>query len=96
MEFRQWTEARPSYKNYALDVSVSNCGENESIGSYTFENDEGDIRISNINSTNNKCNIRSSYGSSLYGSSGTCNFSTFRGNNQTDSKSLFFGVMIIE
>ena len=96
MAFFQWCKSSSSYKNYAIDVSVSNCGENESIGSYTFSVTYGDILVSNINSTNNKCKQYSSYRSVLTGSSGTCNFSTFRGNNQTDSKSLFFGVMIIE
>ena len=92
MAFRQWTKSNSSYKNYAIDVSVSNCGESESTGSYTFGIAWGDIIISNINSTNNKCSQYSSYSSVLDGSSGTCNFSTFRGNIQTETYSLEFWI----
>ncbi|EAY18483.1 hypothetical protein TVAG_083360 [Trichomonas vaginalis G3] len=92
MAFRQWTNPEPSYKNYAIDVSVCNCGESESKGSFTFLIIYGDIIISNINSTNNKCKQFSSISSHLNGRSFSCNFSTFRGNNQTETYSLFFEI----
>ena len=56
MAFHQLGAYSDSMKNYIYDVSVSNCGESESKGLVIFSVFEGDIRISNINSTNNKCN----------------------------------------
>ena len=77
-------------KNYAFDVSIYKCGENESKGSYTFSAVYGEILISNINCTNNKCGSCSSYYSSILANPVICNFSTFRENNQSGSKSFYF------
>lgn len=90
--FCQFVKISASYKNYAYDVSVSNCGESESIGSVTISITYGNIRISNINSTYNKCNQYSSIESILDESSGTCNFSNFINNNQIGSVSLEFWI----
>ena len=50
----------------------------------------GDLRISNINCTNNKCMSSSSISSTISGSLGRCNFSTFRENYQPGHYSLEF------
>ena len=52
--------------------------------------DRGDLRISNTNITNNKCEFQSSIYNLLSGTSSTCNFTTFGENNQTGSNSLYF------
>ena len=88
--FGQAVTHSASYKNYALEVSVSKCGESETKMEYTFGIGMGDLIISSINSTNNICSRYSSIGCSLDGNSGICNFSTFRGNNQSESYSLEF------
>ncbi|EAX90741.1 hypothetical protein TVAG_092140 [Trichomonas vaginalis G3] len=77
-------------KNYAFDISVSKCGENESERYATFLIESGDVQIKNINSTYNKCGSCSSIVNRLNGKSGSCNFSTFRENNQIESYSLMF------
>ncbi|EAX91771.1 hypothetical protein TVAG_317600 [Trichomonas vaginalis G3] len=77
-------------KNYIFEISVSNCGENESVGEGTFLIYYGDIRIKNNNSTYNKCSCVSSITSFLVRRSGYCNFSTFRENNSTVGGSLGF------
>ncbi|EAY13522.1 hypothetical protein TVAG_343510 [Trichomonas vaginalis G3] len=88
--FMQWIKPSFSSKNYAFDISVSNCGVNETFGKKTFGFTWGELLVSRINSTFNKCNQMSSIKNTLSGSSGTCNFSTFRENNQTGTISLGF------
>ncbi|EAY08621.1 hypothetical protein TVAG_239810 [Trichomonas vaginalis G3] len=90
MSFRQWVKSSPDYKNYAFQISVSKCGESESKGWYAFDIAWGDLRFENNNITYNKCSRCSSIDSALDGKSSTCNFSTFRENNQTGSPSLEF------
>ncbi|EAY06063.1 hypothetical protein TVAG_244950 [Trichomonas vaginalis G3] len=91
MSFYQLVKSSPDYKNYAFQISVSKCGESESKGSHTFSIAWGDLRFENNNITYNKCIIHSSMFIVLDGKSSTCNFSTFRENNQTKSVSLYFG-----
>ncbi|EAX96824.1 hypothetical protein TVAG_107110 [Trichomonas vaginalis G3] len=90
MSFYQWVKSSPDYKNYAFQISVSKCGESESKGWYAFDIAWGDLRFENNNITYNKCSRCSSIDSALDGKSSTCNFSTFRENNQTGSSSLVF------
>ena len=79
-----------STKIYVFDISVSECGDNETIGRSTFCIKSSIINFSNNNISNNKCSQCSSLNSYVLGKSGTYNFSTFRENNQTDSESLSF------
>lgn len=55
MAFAQAAKQYLSNKNYAIEVSVLKCGENEEKGSYTFGISFGDICFDNNNITNNKC-----------------------------------------
>ncbi|EAY12156.1 hypothetical protein TVAG_003620 [Trichomonas vaginalis G3] len=52
-------------ENYVFEISVSDCGESESEGSYTFYMAFGDVQIKNNNITYNKCNSGSSIVSDL-------------------------------
>ncbi|EAX99263.1 hypothetical protein TVAG_112790 [Trichomonas vaginalis G3] len=90
MAFIHFVKSSSSSKNYAIEVSVINCGENEGKGSGTLGIGSGDIHFDNNNITNNKCRLYSSIHIQLDGSSGTYNFSNFRENNQTGSISLYF------
>ncbi|EAX99283.1 hypothetical protein TVAG_112990 [Trichomonas vaginalis G3] len=89
MAFAQGVKPSSSNKNYAIEVSVSMCGENEEKGFGTFGIGKGDLHFENNNITNNKCKIFSSSFIELDGSSGTCNFSTFRENKQIDCSFYF-------
>ena len=86
--FLQWIN--PYKKNYAFFVSVSNCGESENRGSSTFYLAWGDICISNINTTNNKCFQCSSILSIAQGNPTKYNFSIFRENSQSSTQSFLF------
>ncbi|EAY02837.1 hypothetical protein TVAG_293050 [Trichomonas vaginalis G3] len=88
MAFSQFVKQESSNKNYAFEVSVSKCYARESKGTRTYDISYGDLHFENNNITNNKCGEKSSISSSNSGSSWICNFSTFRGNNQTGSMSL--------
>ncbi|EAY12006.1 hypothetical protein TVAG_271890 [Trichomonas vaginalis G3] len=90
MAFMQYVKSSSSSKNYAYEVSVFKCGDNESNRMVAFFSARGDIRFKNNNITNNKCEYHSLIYSYLQGSSGSYNFSTFRDNNQTGGSSLAF------
>ncbi|EAY17892.1 hypothetical protein TVAG_011180 [Trichomonas vaginalis G3] len=90
MAFAQVVKPSFSNKNYAIKVSVFKCGENEGKEIGTFSVGYGDVGFENNNITNNKCIECSSLIIQLDGSSGTCNFSNFRENNQTDRNSIVF------
>ena len=79
-----------SHLNQAIDVSIYNCGENETKGAYTFSVACGSIIISRINSTYNKCSQYSSIESDFNQNECACEYSIFRENNQTESNSLRF------
>ncbi|EAX99284.1 hypothetical protein TVAG_113000 [Trichomonas vaginalis G3] len=88
MAFCQYINSLSNNKNYAIDISVFKCGENEEKGRNTLDIGFNDIRFENNNISNNKCQWLSSCSIVPNGSPGACNFSTFRENNQTESKSI--------
>ena len=90
ISFYQTVKSNYSYKNFIIEVSVSKCGESETKGGYITVTTAGNICFSNNNITNNKCSYFSSHYSVVDLNSSTFKFSTFRENNQTDSRSLCF------
>ncbi|EAX99285.1 hypothetical protein TVAG_113010 [Trichomonas vaginalis G3] len=90
MAFYQSLSPDTHNKNYAFDISVFKCGENETKRSGTLRMAGGDLRFKNNNITNNICKEVSSIFIEIGDYSSNCSFSTFRENNQTKTNSLYF------